>query len=320
MQTADTFPLVLFCIVLVYVFKKVSCQPCYLIFRCYVAELSSENKVRLNHASTHGKKEYSVLKRQIDWIKIKAYKVIASYKARETYPESIDLNLDDLLAKPRIIKVVIIDDAPFPWIEAIESRGCSVSYHQDYTKPIVQSNQKIKTISTKSSDIIICDINGVGSAIYPGMDGVGVIEELRRKHPLHVIIAYTGNPGAIHAKLKSKTTLDGIMVRDWEIDDFLFNFDEILKIYRSPAQRWQFIKNRLKHLGLKEKEIDGIRRKYVENIILGKLLNEKLHFTSTTAQEILTKENNINLGALAKVGIGAIEAWGLLSPFIPSGN
>jgi len=257
-----------------------------------------------------------VLNQKIDWIKIKFYSALASYKSKDTYPESIDLNLGDLLSKQRNIKVTIIDDAPFPWIDAIESRGCSVSYHQDYTKPIVQSNQKIKTISTNSSDIIICDVNGVGSAIYPGLDGVGVIDELRKKHPLHVIVAYTGNPGAIHAKLKQKTALDGIMVRDWGIDDFLFNFDEILKIYKSPAQRWLFIHNRLKHLGLKDKEIDSIRKKYVENILLSKYLNEKFNYTPGNLQSILTKENSIDLALLAKVGIGAVEAWSLLSPFV----
>ncbi len=257
-----------------------------------------------------------MLKQKFDWLKIRIYKAIASYKSRDTYPESIELNLDDLLAKPRNIKVTIIDDAPFPWTEAIENRGCTVTYHQDYTKPITQSNQKIKTIATNSSDIIICDVNGVGSAIYPGLDGVGVIEELRRKHPLQVIIAYTGNPGAIHAKLKSKTTLDGIMVRDWGIEDFLFNLDEILKIYRYPAQRWQFINSRLKHLGLKDKEIECTRRKYVENILLSQLLKEKLNFSPAATQEVLTAEKSFDIGAFAKIGIGAAEAWGLLSPFV----
>lgn len=261
-----------------------------------------------------------MFKQRVNFVKIKLYKIIASYKSKETYPESIDLNLDDLLAKPRKIKVAIIDDAQFPWTEAIENRGCLVYYYQDYTKPIVQSNQKIKTISVNSSDIIICDINGVGSAIYPGLDGVGVIDELRKKHPFHVIIAYTGNPGAIHSKLKSKTALDGIMVRDWGIDDFLFNFDEVLKIYKSPAKRWKFIQDRLKHLDLRDKEIDGIRRKYVENILLSKLLNEKLNFSPEATQEILTKEEKIDLGVLAKIGLNAIEACNLLSPFILSAS
>lgn len=261
-----------------------------------------------------------MFKKEIEWVKIKIYKVIALYKSKDTYPESIDLNLNDLLSKPRDIKVTIIDDVPFPWIEAVESRGCSVTYYQDYTKPIVQSNQKIKPISVNTSDIIICDINNVGSAIYPGLDGVGVIDELRRKHPLHVIVAYTGNPGAIHSKLKKKTALDGIMVRDWEIDDFLFNFDEILKIYKSPANRWKFIHDRLRHLELKDKDIDSLRQKYVANLLFSKLINEKFSCTSEAAQEILTKENKINFAVLSNVGINAIQAWKLLSPFVLSGN
>lgn len=261
-----------------------------------------------------------MLENQIEWLKTKYCKIVASHKSKDTYPESIQLDLSELLTKPRAIKITIIDDAPFPWIDAIENRGCSVTYHQDYTKPIAQAKQKIKTVSTQASDIIICDINGVGSAIYPNLDGVGVIEELRRKHPLHVIVAYTGNPGAIHSKIKKRNTLDGILSRDWAIDDFLFNFDDLLKIFRSPSHRWQFIQARLKHLEVKDKDIDSLRRKYVENLLLSKMLKEKFNCDASKAKQIITSEPGINLSALTKAGLGAIEVWNLLSPFVLSGD
>jgi hypothetical protein len=253
---------------------------------------------------------------EVEWLRTKYCKFLAAHKARNTYPESIELDLGDLLSKPRNIKVTIIDDAPFPWINAIESRGCAVAYHQDYTKPIAQANQKIKVISTQSSDIIICDINGVGSARYPGLDGVGVIDELRQKHPLHVIAAYTGNPGAIHSKLKKKHTLDGILSRDWGIEDFLFNFDELLKIFRLPSHRWQFIQSRLKHLGVKEKDIEPIRRRYVENILLCQMLKEKFNCNAKNIEKIIKAQDGLDINALTKAGLGAIEAWNLLSPLV----
>lgn len=261
-----------------------------------------------------------MFKKKIKWIKIKFYKFVASYKSKETYPESIELNLNDLLTKTRPIKITIIDDEPFPWIDAIENRGCLVQYYTDYTKSIIQSNQKNKAIKVGHSDIIICDINKVGSIIYPNLDGVGVIEDLRRKHPFHVIIAYTGNPKAIHAKLKKQTALDGIMVKDWGIEDFLLNLDDFLAIYKHPSQRWEFIKNRLKHLGVKDKEINQVRMKYVENMLLSKSLKEKFDFDAKATQEMLTKETSISMPEFTKLGIGAANIAQILSPFVLSLN
>lgn len=240
----------------------------------------------------------------------------ASYQAKKIYPEAIDLDLGELLTKPREIRVTIIDDVPFPWIDAVESRGCKVSYFPDYTKSITQPNQKIKTISATSSDIIFCDINGIGSAIYPGLEGIGVIEELRRKHPLHVIVAYTGNPGAIHTKIKKKETLDRIFSRDWAIDDFLFNLDDLLKIFRSPKSRWEFIQARLRHLEVKEKDIDVIRSNFVENIILGKMLKHKFNSSTEQIERLMKSPNEISFSAIANAGLNAIEFTKFLSPLI----
>jgi DNA-binding NarL/FixJ family response regulator len=257
-----------------------------------------------------------VLNKQRQWLTENWCKIVASHKCRDTYPESIDLDLHELLTKPREIRVSIIDDHPFPWTGAIENRGCIVNYYSDYTKPITQANQKIKTISVHGSDIIVCDINGVGSSIYPNLDGIGVIEELRQKHPLHVIVAYTGNPGAIHTKLRKKDALDGILSRDLSIDDFLFNFEELLKIFRSPKSRWQFLQARLRYLGLKEKEIDIVRRKYVENVLLSKMLKHKTKNSAAQTIEIISKDSGASVGLLTRIGLSAAQVTSVLSPFV----
>ena len=251
------------------------------------------------------------------WITQKYCRVVSGYKARSTYPEGLTIDLTELISKPRPTKVAIIDNEKFPWIEALQNRQCEVNYFSDYTKPIKQANQKVKAISFAFSDIIICDIHGVGSAIYPELDGIGVMEELRRKHPLHVIAAYTGNPGAIYSKMKKKDTLDAVFSRDWEIDDFLFNFDELLKIFRSPKNRWEFIRRRLSHLEVGEKRIAEIQKAFVEKVLMSQMLKERFSCSAEETKRILTSSpSNISPITLAKFGIGTAEFASLISPFL----
>lgn len=243
--------------------------------------------------------------------------ILARHRAKTTYPETLAINLSDLLASPRPIKVAIVDDQPFPWKDALESRGCRVAYFSDYTKPIKQANQKIKAHDLSSHDIIICDIHGVGSALYPGVDGLGVIEELRRRNPLHVICAYTGNPGAIYSRLKRQDALDMVFSREWEIDDFLLNFDQVVQIFTSPKVRWEFIRKRLVHLGLSEREIGGVQRMFVENTLLSQMLNQRFHSDADeTRRLICSSPSRFDVASMAKFGIGAAELAGLVSPFV----
>lgn len=244
-------------------------------------------------------------------------RIVSKHRAKTTYPETLSLNLSDLLAAARLIRVAIIDDERFPWKEALESRDCKVTYYPDYTKPIKQANQKIKVHDLASQDVIICDIHGIGSAIYPGVDGIGVMEELRKKHPLHIICAYTGNPGAIYSKMKKQDTLDMVFSKDWELDDFLLNFDEIAKIFTSPRYRWEFIRKRLTHLEVSEKKISEVRRMFVENVLLSQMLKHRFSCSAgETKHLILSSSSSVDLKALIKFGIGAAELAGLVSPFV----
>lgn len=244
-------------------------------------------------------------------------KILARHRAKTIYPEALTINLTELLASPRPIKVALIDDQPFPWKDALESRGCKVTYLSDYTKPIKQANQKIKTHDLSSQDIIFCDIHGVGSALYPGLDGLGVIEELRRKNPLHVICAYTGNPGAIYSRYKKQDALDMVFSREWEIDDFLLNFDQVAKIFKSPKSRWDFIRKRLVYLEIGEREIRDVQRIFVENTLLSQMLNQSFHSDADETKHLICNTpSRIDISSLAKFGIGAAELASLVSPFI----
>lgn len=244
-------------------------------------------------------------------------KFISFYKSKNTFPDDLSLDLNKLISQPRSIKVAIIDNKPFPFTEAIESINCKVSYFNDYTKPIVQIKQKTKTYNFHDQDIIICDIHDVGGAIYPGLEGIGVIENLRKNYPFHIIIAYTGNPGVIANKLKKPTIIDGTFPKEWELDDFLFNFEELLKILSHPKNRWEFIRRRLKHLEVDEKRISEIQRAFVENILLGEMLNQNFSFAAADIKKLAqSSTRSFDPIKFIKFGINASELASLISPFV----
>ena len=243
----------------------------------------------------------------------------AKLKSNKIYPEDLNLDLNNLLMKPREVKVVIIDDHAFPWKDAIESRGCSVTYLPDYTKPITQANQKLKIHELSSYDIIICDIHGVGGGLYPGAEGLEVLEDIRRKNPLHVIAAYTGNPGVIYSKMKHQDALDMVFSKDWEIDDFLLNFDELLKIFNTPQRRWKFIRERLSYLNVGEQHIEKIRKNFVEDVLISQMLRLNFKWKSDEARQKIIDLNSANamsLADVAKIGIATSQIYKLMSPFL----
>jgi hypothetical protein len=244
-------------------------------------------------------------------------KLVSKVKSKNTFPDDLALDLNKLISQPRLIKVAIIDNKPFPFTEAIESVNCKVSFYNDYTKPIVQAKQKIKTHNFKDQDIIICDIHDVGGAMYPGHEGIGVIENLRKKHPFHIIIAYTGNPGIIAEKLKKPTTIDGTFPKEWEVDDFLFNFEELLKALNNPKNRWEFIRRRLKHLEVDDKRILEIQQAFVENVLMSQMLNQKFLFKASDIKNLSDSSNpSFDPIKFIKFGINASELAALVSPFI----
>lgn len=249
-------------------------------------------------------------------LKPKWYSFAAKLRSRNTYPDSLELDFQSILGNHRPVKVAIIDDTQFPWIDALEGRGCKVTYFSDYTKPATQPNQKLKPISLVGHDIIICDIHGVGKALYPGSEGLSVIEQLRLKHPLHVIAAYTGDPGSIYSKLKRQDTLDKVFSRDWQVDDFLLNFQGLLDIFSNPKERWEFIRKRLSHLGVSETKIAVVRRAFVENVIFCQLMKSNASYSAAeTRRLMMTSDRNVDLVSLAQFGIKVTEVGSLVSPF-----
>ena len=251
-------------------------------------------------------------------ISLSYYDFICGWKAKNTYPENLKNGLDGILENARKIKVAVIDDVEFPFQNMIENDNCILKRYSKYTKDIHQNGQRLKAINLGSPDIILCAIHGVGEELYHDYAGLGVMEHLRKKHPFSAIIAYTGNPGFVTAKIRNSKVIDGIFAKEWGDDDFYFNFNKVKDKFLCPSQRWIFIRERLLYLDASEKKIDELRYAYVKHALLTKMLNEKIGFNSTEIFKLISENKDVDFDSKywAKIGIRGLDMYGIFSPLI----
>lgn len=248
-------------------------------------------------------------------LKVWAIKRYAAHKAKFVYPENIKFDLNEVINRISI-KVAIIDDVDFPWNNALIDGGYEVDFFSDYTKPTKNTTKKPITVDLKGYDIILCDIHKVGTLVYPGSDGIGVLKKLRKDFPFHVIAAYTGNPELTITRLP-QNLLDGVFPKELGLDDFLLNLNHLANIYKIPKDRWFFLKKRLQYLNVPEEHETRIRQTFVEYTLACQYLKKSRVLDKQELLRISTShEEKINLIDVAKYGITAGKIVTAIIPFI----
>lgn len=251
-----------------------------------------------------------------DSVKTLIYKLIAYYRSKDKYPEDLKESILQRTQENRKLKIAILDDDEFPWVDALESRGFDVKVYKDYSKPRAQAGQKLKTISLSGFDIVLCDINGVGVEIYKDIQGVGVIEDIRRKNHFLMILAYTGSPGLIHKSVKNPSCIDRVFSKEWGLDDFLYNLEKMCEVFLNPAARWRFVRERLSYLGASERDLDRCRRQYSYNILLASLLSGgDVPVGSQKFDDVLSQNDFIRNCEFFEKTIFAAKMVNILNPY-----
>lgn len=252
-----------------------------------------------------------------DKIRINYYKLMSSLRSKAIYPDDIDIDIQAFFAKPSTLKIAVIDDSDFPWVQTLESKGHSVNVFRDYHKTSTKASRKrLQAYDLSSFDVIFCDIEGVGALAYPGSEGIGVIQDLRERNPLHIIVAFTGSPARLLDPKTGKnlTAVDSVFQRDWGVDDFLLNFNSIMKIFLEPKERWKFIRSRLVHLDLSESKIMTAQRAFTQNVLFLKYLGESTNISKNSIQKIILKsEKNVDVRGAVDVAALSVKAINIAS-------
>lgn len=153
-------------------------------------------------------------------------------------PKNItNLNTPNLRLKSverKDVKIALIDDEKFDYLEELRFHGFDISYFQD-----VDSID-----SLLAYEIILCDIKGIGKRFKSKYEGAHVMKEINKKYPFKTIIAYTGY--TYDATFNSYLSVaDNVLKKDLDQDEWLEQLDFAIKISTDPIKRWTKIRDYL---------------------------------------------------------------------------
>lgn len=132
------------------------------------------------------------------------------------------------------VKIAIIDDEKFDYLEDLKFHGFDIHHFPD-----------IETIdSLLAYEIILCDIKGIGKKFKSKYEGAHVMKEINKKYPFKTIIAYTGYTydATFNSYLK---IADNVLKKDLDRDEWIEQLDFAMKLATDPIKRWIKIRDYL---------------------------------------------------------------------------
>lgn len=175
--------------------------------------------------------------------------------------EIADLNADLVLKNyslsqlKRVTDILIIDDDPFTYEEALKKNEFMIDY-----KPDIQSLKELEAYS-----IILCDISGVGKFLESEFEGAYLVQQIKEKYPHKTVIIYSGNVFPTTYKefldYADYTLSKGVTLEKWNS-----LLTQIVKDRADPAKQWIKIRNALLDAKLSIVAIAKLESKYVRAI------------------------------------------------------
>lgn len=168
--------------------------------------------------------------------------------------QQISINRAEKIEKiKQNIKILMVDDEKPAIFEYLDARKYNIYYKSDMTYPI----------EAEPFDIILLDIKGVASERGSSMEGFALAAEIKKEYPLKKVLVYSGS--SFHKEVTNrKDEVDGIIPRDEDPDRFCDVIDKNINNYTDYEKQWDIIRQVLKENKLSEKQIDGMRKKYIK--------------------------------------------------------
>lgn len=182
------------------------------------------------------------------------------------------------------IKILIIDDVEFQYLETIRRHG----YNPTYVKDI----DDIALV--ESYDVILCDIKGVGKQFGSKYEGAHIIMEIHKSYPFKIIIGYTGHQ--FDAEYNKFFSICDVMVKkDVDSDNWIEKLDDAIQKSTDPIYQWQKL-----HMLLCKKRTSAKLIAKIEDNFVRSLENGRIKFpNSAVSLEVNDDVKNIlnNLAA-----------------------
>lgn len=190
-------------------------------------------------------------------------------------PSKIDLR--------ELVTIAIIDDNPFQYSTALKNNGFNLEEIGD----INDYNIAIPY------DIIICDIQGVGSAFGSRHGGAYVIQGLRERFPDKYLIIFSGGQYDLTYK-KYYDKCDKSIKKDADIEDWIVILDEAAEQLGNLKKRWIRIRSILMDTELDMNQIMLLENYYTEAILNKNPKIISSAFNSIAEKSQLAKNSNLD--------------------------
>lgn len=169
----------------------------------------------------------------------------------------------------RKVEIVAIDDQDFYPETNLRNAGFNVITRRD-----IQQLHEVDPFS-----IVLCDVNGVGTALNSNSQGAFVIQEIIANYPDKIVIAYTAG-GLNQSNVRmAKQIAHGYLRKDAPIDEWRDLLDEKIKILVNPIEMWKSLRIRLLTKGIELTDLLRLEQIVLENVDEG----------AATTKDALTK-------------------------------
>lgn len=131
--------------------------------------------------------------------------------------------------KRQRVTIGVIDDAAFAPKQNLENLGYNVKYLGD----------PIDISSVEDTQIVLCDLQGVGRSLDPKKQGAFFIREIRANYPEKYVIAYSGGGLNLSITRDAIGSADAFLKKDVTIEEWAEALDPFIDKILDPVSVWQ---------------------------------------------------------------------------------
>jgi DNA-binding NarL/FixJ family response regulator len=160
------------------------------------------------------------------------------------------------IALREAVPIVVIDDQPFEAANNLRNNHYQINHLTD-----LNNIQDIK-----SYPIVLCDLQGVGSALHGDMQGAHLIREIKKNYPEKIVIAYTGIAKTTAMSKLAQLHADAFLKKDDDIDTWFEELDRSIERVSDPVLMWKSFRKRMLDTGMTPYQLMELEDAFVESI------------------------------------------------------
>ena len=155
----------------------------------------------------------------------------------------------------RATDILVIDDEPFSYTEALRKNEFIIDYRED-----IQSLKDVEAYS-----IILCDIMGVGKFLESQYEGAYLVRQIKEKYPHKIVVVYSAN-SITTAYQGHLNYADYIRQKGTSLESWTALLTTIIQETANPVNQWKKTRTELLDAGLSIVEVAKLENQYVRAI------------------------------------------------------